>query len=54
MVSYPACSYPAGMDKQFIYHICQKATWEEAAETEMLRLRTRWRTGSFIFQPRIR
>ena len=33
MASYLACSYPADMDKQFIYHMCQKATWEEAAET---------------------
>ena len=33
MAPYPACSYPADMDRQFIYHICQKATWEEAAET---------------------
>ena len=33
MAPYPACSYPADMDRQFIYHMCQKATWEEAAET---------------------
>ena len=33
MESRRAYNYLADMDKKFIYHMCQKATWEEAVDT---------------------